>query len=116
MRSPTERSLKLLRNDGYLVEVVERWIPKVKIRKDLWGFDICGIDKSTGRMVLVQTTSASNAAARRTKLEGMQEWDILSWSAADLYVHGWRQRENKRWHCNIWKWCRLKHEWLRLDP
>ena len=36
--SPTQRTLKRLRDLGYLAEVVERWNPHAKVRNDLFGF------------------------------------------------------------------------------
>jgi hypothetical protein len=36
--TPTQRSLKALRELGYLVEVVEKWNSFTRTRKDLWGW------------------------------------------------------------------------------
>ena len=35
--SPTQRSLKLLRDEGYTAQVVERWNPHARVRQDLFG-------------------------------------------------------------------------------
>ena len=49
MTSPTQRSLAALRERGMLAEVVERWNPYTKTRKDLFGFvDIVAVLASTG--------------------------------------------------------------------
>ena len=34
--TPTAASLDLLRRSGFLCEVVERWLPKVNVRRDLF--------------------------------------------------------------------------------
>jgi ribosome assembly protein YihI (activator of Der GTPase) len=54
-KSPTQLSLEKLRADGYLAEVVERFVPGANIRKDLWGWvDIDTIEKliSEGKLIL----------------------------------------------------------------
>jgi hypothetical protein len=44
--SPTQLSLAWLKKEGYLAEVVEKWIPGANIRKDLWGWcDIVAIKR-----------------------------------------------------------------------
>ena len=43
--SPTGRTLKLLRDGGFLADVVEPWIPKLERRRDLFGgFDVLAVD------------------------------------------------------------------------
>ena len=77
-KSPTELSLAHLRKGGYhttvygeLVgasQVVEHWIPKVKKRRDLFGFiDIVAVRIDVLGVLGVQTTSASHLAARIKK-------------------------------------------------
>lgn len=64
--SPTARTLKRLRDEGYTAEVVEKTIPRCFIKKDLYGLiDILAI--RPGEILGVQATSRSNHAARRTK-------------------------------------------------
>ncbi len=65
--SPTQLSLKKLREEGYTVQVVEYWNSFARIRIDLFGFiDIIALK---GKEVLaVQTTSASNMSARCKKI------------------------------------------------
>lgn len=82
---PTKLSLDHARRAGWLVDVVERWIPfhgsrrdengaeereprGPGIRRDLFGFaDLVVLDGAPGTLY-VQTTSASNLAARRAKI------------------------------------------------
>ena len=67
--SPTQRTLEHLRAAGYpLVQVVERWNPRAKVRQDLFGIvDVLAVNEAG--IVAVQTTSASNVAARITKIQ-----------------------------------------------
>jgi hypothetical protein len=45
--SPTQLSLAWLKKEGYLAEVVEKWIPGANIRKDLWGWcDIVALSET----------------------------------------------------------------------
>lgn len=36
--TPTARTLRYLRAQGYAADVTERWIPQARKRRDLWGF------------------------------------------------------------------------------
>lgn len=102
--SPTQRSLALLRSEGWTAAVVERWNAYAKIRQDLYGFiDILAFN---GEQVLaVQTTSGAHSAERL--------WKIAMSAAARLWlvsphrtieVHGWAKRgergKRKLWTCN----------------
>jgi hypothetical protein len=97
--SPTQRSLEKLRADGWRAEVVERWVPGANIRKDLWGWvDILALRE--GETLAVQTTSASNVAARVRKIEESDSlYDVrrAGWSIA---VHGWR-KVGRAWTCRV---------------
>lgn len=96
--SPTQNSLKWLRKNGYIAEVVEKWIPVANIRKDLFGcIDIVAVHKERPETVGVQVTSYSNISARRKKAEGLE--DIKTWRAAgnQFVIHGWQKKKN-RWH------------------
>jgi hypothetical protein len=94
--SPTQRSLALMRERGFHAETVERWIPGANIRRDLWGFvDILclGMD---GELVGVQTTSASNLAARITKIAESPLIDRIRKAGIKLVAHGWGKKKG-RW-------------------
>ena len=44
--SPTQLSLKLMKERGYLCQIVERWNAFAKIRQDLFGFvDVLCVSK-----------------------------------------------------------------------
>jgi hypothetical protein len=94
--TPTQRSLKLLRDDGYTAEVTEKWNPHAKIRQDLFGFvDVIGI-KAGRKPLLVQTTSGSNVAARIAKMSGIPAVQLAIDCGFDVQVHGWRKLASNR--------------------
>lgn len=102
--SPTQRSLAMLRKDGYFVAVVEKWNPHVKIRQDLWGFiDLLAFKGDT--ILAIQTTSGSNVAARLTKIR--ENPVAAAWLTVNrrIHVHGWRKvgdrGKRKLWNCRI---------------
>ena len=102
MTSPTQRSLKLLRDEGYLCAVVEKWNPHAKIRQDLFGvIDILGI-RAAG-VIAVQTTSLSNIASRIEKVETNPNLWLMLNAGWDVEVHGWAKKgakgKRKLWEC-----------------
>lgn len=92
MSTPTERSLKYLRKNGWRCAVVEKWNPAIKRRNDLFGFgDILAIKDD--QTLIVQTTSASHVAERITKIvedcaEALADVRKAGWL---IHVHGWRK-------------------------
>lgn len=100
--SPTQRSLKMLRERGYTVAVVERWNPHARIRQDAFGIlDLIAVQGR--RTIGVQTTSASNMAARMRKIQESAAYPLLKAAGWRVEVHGWRKRSG-RWIC--------REEWL----
>ncbi len=92
MTSPTQRTLKRLRDDGWVAVVVEKWNPWTKQRKDVFGADILAVKIGERSPLLVQCTSASNHSARIHKLketQGVKEW--LS-CGGRMEVHSWGKR------------------------
>ena len=94
--SPTQRSLKNLRGRGWTVGVVEKWNAHIRCRQDLFGFaDLLAFHETVDCQLivaLVQTTSGSNLAARRTKIlanEYAQRWMRLG---GKILLHGWAKR------------------------
>ena len=86
--SPTARSLQHLRALGYRAQVVERWNPFAKIRQDLFGGNIVAL-KSGEPVLVVQATSATNHAARRTKLEEQGFAALWTGAGARLEIWSW---------------------------
>jgi hypothetical protein len=94
--SPTQRSLKLMRERGFHAEVVEKWIPGANIRKDLWGFaDVLCIG-SGSPITVVQSTSDSNVAARITKIADSPLVGLVRQAGIRILVHGWKKVKG-RW-------------------
>jgi hypothetical protein len=97
--SPTQLTLKLLRDQGWTVEVVERWIPGANIRKDLFGF-IDLIALKDGQTLAVQATSHSNISARVHKIENAELLSEVRKASWLIWVIGWR-KQNNRWTSKI---------------
>ncbi len=96
--TPTARSLKHLRSEGYAADVCERWIGggKFKVRKDLFGsWDIVAV--KPGEVAFVQTTSGSNVSARVRKIADNPTTPKCREANVRLLVHGWRKNAKKRW-------------------
>lgn len=90
--TPTQRSLKLLRERGYYAEIVEHWNQWARRRVDLLGFgDILCLRGDEALMV--QTTSGSNASARIAKINGLQTAALWKESPnRKIVVHAWAKR------------------------
>lgn len=97
MSSPTQRSLAYLRAAGYLAEVTEQNVNVKKpdgkrlcFKKDLFGFvDILAVN-GLGTLA-VQTTSASNVAARVKKIQESPHLPRLLQAKWRIEVHGWKK-------------------------
>lgn len=85
--TPTERSLKYLREKGYLCAIVEKWNPHARIRQDLWGWcDILAIKKD--EVLAVQVTSTA-VAARIKKIQESETIHRVREANIRVEVHGW---------------------------
>lgn len=86
--SPTQRTLKLLRDRGFTCAVTERWNPFAKIRQDLFGFiDIVAL--RGGKIIGVQCTSRDNIAARSKKIQDLVEAQDWSMAGGLIWIIGW---------------------------
>ena len=109
--TPQQRSRDLLKAEGFTVATVEAWLPRIKIRRDLFGIgDLLAI-RAGCTPLLVQVTTSPNLAARRTK--ALQTPDLATWlrTGATFELHGWRKGgaagTRKTWLC--------RREQLRLE-
>jgi hypothetical protein len=94
--TPSARSLQLLRREGYLAGVVERWLPYVQRRADLFGFaDLLAFHVRDQTFLLVQTTTLTNVAARLTKARARPELAAWLQAGGRFEVHGWHKRGGK---------------------
>ncbi len=89
--SPTQRSLQHLKALGYYAKVVEKWNPFAKIRQDLFGADVLAL-KAGEPVLVVQATTGSNHAARRTKLEAAGFITLWTSAGAILEIWSWAKQ------------------------
>lgn len=106
MHSPTQRSLKFLRDQGWTAEVVERWIPGANIRKDLFGFcDIFCFSPERRQFLMVQTTTWSHLSEHVRKILSLPV--VVGWLSAGGFVqaHGWKKvgprGKRKKWEVEV---------------
>lgn len=103
MSSPTQRSLALLRKEGWLVQVVERWNAHAKIRQDLFGcIDLVAVEEGHNGVLGVQATSRSNQAARLTKSLGQEALKVWLAAGNSFQVWGWA-KAGKRGQRKTWQ-------------
>jgi hypothetical protein len=94
--SPTQLSLKYLRDQGYTVAITEKWNSHARIRQDLLGFiDLLAI--KNGQTLAIQTTSASSFAARKSKIQNHENLPIVLSAGWNVTIHGWRKNCNNQW-------------------
>jgi hypothetical protein len=87
--TPTQRSLSYLRDEGYLVAIVEHWNPFARIRQDLFGFiDLLAIRRD--ETLAVQVT-ASGVSSRVKKIEASPHLGRVREAGWKIFVHGWRK-------------------------
>jgi hypothetical protein len=93
--TPTGLSLAEMRKRGYLCAVTEKWNPHVGIRQDLFGFGdvLCVGDRE---VIIVQTTSDSNVAARIRKITEHANTGAVRKGGIRILVHGWK-KVGARW-------------------
>jgi hypothetical protein len=99
--SPTQRTLRALREQGRVCDIVERYIAQVGphgLRRDLFNIiDVLALDPQRG-VVGVQSCGESFAAHERTLLEvrAQECIDWLSTPGTALELWGWRKVKLKR--------------------
>ena len=109
--SPTQRSLAYLRKVGYTVAVTEKWNHITHTRQDLWAFGDLLAFRPGVPVMIVQTTTAANRAARRRKLLANATAKLWVQAGGACVLHAWARRggrgEKKTWDPNP--------EWLQED-
>lgn len=87
--TPTQRTLALLRAEGYTTAIVEHWNPYAHIRQDLFGFgDILAI-KAGCPPLLVQTTTGPGHSARLGKILSVRAARVWLQTGSDIEVISW---------------------------
>lgn len=100
--TPTQRTIRELKNQGRVCAIVEKWNPYVGphgIRQDLFGIiDVLALDPVRG-VVGVQACAGSGFSAhyRKITIDRAQETtDWLSTPGTALELWGWRKTKKKR--------------------
>jgi len=99
--SPTQRTLKQVRESGSTADVVERWIPMPThpgggYRRDLFNF--IDIIELTGEGIIgIQSTSGSNFSKRVEKIKTECREAAVEWikNGGRIQVWGWRELKKK---------------------
>lgn len=96
MSSPTQRSLALLKKEGYKPWVVESYNAFGHNRVDLYSFiDIVGLKPGEIGLLGVQTTSMGNISARVHKILGIPAYRLWLNCHNKISVHGWGKVKGK---------------------
>lgn len=92
MRGPTQRSLNLLREQGYTCYISEHYNAFAKVRRDLFGWiDIVALHPDRKGVLGVQTTSGSNLSARIKKADALPAYHLWIACGNVAEFHGWRK-------------------------
>ena len=97
--TPTQRSLKYLRAEGYTVAIVETWNNWARIRQDLFGFiDLLALKKD--ETLAVQVT-ASGVSSRLKKIAESPLLPKVREAGWKIHVHGWRKNSKGKYVMRI---------------
>lgn len=92
----TQRTIKMMRDQGYTVATVEYFNYYTKRKKDLFGcIDLLCI--GNGETIAIQVTSKSNMSARIKKIEASDALPEMLRSKWRILVHGWWKGTNGRY-------------------
>lgn len=95
--SPTQRTLAYCRKRGWLPAVVEKWIPRARVRIDLFGgIDLVVLLPGQQGLLGIQATTDGNATARERKLSDLDA--MVTWLQAGLSLE-------------VWGWVKIGHRW-----
>lgn len=93
--SPTQRSLKYLKDEGWTVAITEKWNPHARIRQDLFGFiDLLAIRKGETLAVQVTSTGVSSRIKKIMESDYLPKVRDAGWR---IIVHGWRKNSKGRY-------------------
>lgn len=96
--SPTVRTLKWLRDNGYSCQVVEKYNIFAHVRIDLFGcIDVVAIKYGENGVLGVQTTSSDNISKRIEKSIAIPELKTWLETSNRFIVQGWRKNAKNRW-------------------
>jgi hypothetical protein len=93
MPSPTSLSLQALRRSGFTADVVERFLPRISRRRDLFGcIDIIAVDRREPGILGIQATSLPHVAERLAKARSKPELTAWLKAGGRFEVWGWYKR------------------------
>ena len=92
----TQRTIKMMRDQGYMVATVEYFNAFTKRKHDLFGcIDLLAI--GNGETIAIQVTSKSNMSARIKKIESSDALPEMLRSKWRIIVHGWWKNKSNRY-------------------
>lgn len=95
-QSPTQLTLKRLREEGWSPWIVEHWNPHSRTRQDLWNFGDILAQRLDSPPLIVQTTSYGNVSARKKKILDNDDAYIWVKSGNLIEIHGWHKKPLKK--------------------
>ena len=98
-KTPTQRSLALLQNEGFPAAVVEWRLPRCMMTEDAFGlFDLMAVRADFPGVLGIPTTSGMNHASRVKKLLSNARLQIWLAAGNTAEVWPWAKRQG-RWTC-----------------
>lgn len=92
----TQRTTKMMQDQGYMVATVEYFNYYTRRKHDLFGcIDLLAI--GNGETIAIQVTSKSNMSSRIKKIEASEALPEMLRSKWRILVHGWWRGTNGRY-------------------
>lgn len=99
--SPTQRTIKRFKEEGYTVWIVEKWNHWAKIRQDLFGFiDILAM-KQGEPLIGIQTCVTGDMSTREKKIMDSPNYPIWLSTGCRLVIIGWA-KQGARGKRKVW--------------
>jgi hypothetical protein len=99
--SPTQRTMEWLRGLGYVVDKVERRLPRGFVTVDCFGFaDILALHSDVHGVLAVQATTSAHVQERVQKVQAEPRATLWLRCGNRIWVVGWGlrvQEHRKRW-------------------
>jgi hypothetical protein len=97
MRPTTQRTKQYFEQLGCLVGHVEKWIPQIKRRQDLWGlFDQVVVGFEPFSTLYVQSCAGSSHAAHKAKMLANPNLGPVLKAGNGVALVSWRTKKVKR--------------------
>lgn len=110
MNTPSQRTIALMKKEGYMTAVAEKFNTFAKVRQDMYKWiDIMAIHSEKREIVGIQTTTASNLAARVAKAVAKREFKTWLLAGGVAEFHGWELKNNDKKTKKTWQCRRLRY-------